>query len=363
MKIAVITCYHDPDYVRARTIRAALKNVPGVKMVVIKNTHKGALRYPQVLWRIWKTKRTDKPDAFVLTFRGQELLPFVLLLAGKTPLIFDEFIIPIAYANGSEKHKKSIKIRVFYALARMSEPLYKSWLRSCRLILADTSAHAELSARTSNMNLSKYISLPVGTDESVFKLPTKNYKTPGTFTVFYYSTGMQPLHGIEYVLEAAELLKDDPSIEFLLIGGKKAMQDAVKASYERGAHVTHERWMPFNNLLSTMYTSGLCMGGPFGDTNQAQHVITGKTFQMLAAGAPTLIGANEATRQYFVDKENALVIPQSNPVAIKNAIVWAKKNPDEIKRIAANGRKVYDKNFSTTALTKIWQSIVSDLQA
>jgi len=360
MKIAVITCYHDPDYVRARTIRAALRKVPGVSVIEVKNSSKGALRYPQVFWRLWQTKRHQKPDAYVLTFRGQEILPFVQLIIGKKPLVFDEFIVPIAYASG-EKHKKTLKIRVFYALARFSEPLYRSWLRHCKVILADTQAHAELSARTSNMNLSQYVALPVGTDENVFKPSTKKVTTPDKFRVFYYSTGMQPLHGIKYVLQAAELLKDNDSIEFLIVGGKKPLRDAVDAAAEHGAHVRYEAWIPFADLLSTMYESGLNMGGPFGGTNQAQHVITGKTYQMLAAAVPTLVGDSEATREFFLDKENALVVPQADPEAIKKAILWAQKHPLDLKQIALNGRKLYEKNFSTAALAKIWQSIVSDL--
>jgi glycosyltransferase involved in cell wall biosynthesis len=360
MKIAVITCYHDPDYVRARTIRAALKKVPGVSVIEVKNTSKGVLRYPQVVWRLWRTKKQQNPDAYVLTFRGQEILPFVQLLIGKKPLIFDEFIIPIAYASG-ESHKKTLKIRVFYALARLSEPLYRSWLKRCAVVLADTKAHAELSARTSNMNLSSYVALPVGTDEKAFKPSTKKRAAQKKFRVFYYSTGMQPLHGIGYVLEAAELLKNDDSIEFLIVGGKKPLRDAVAAAASKGAHVRYEAWIPFNDLLTTMYEAGLNMGGPFGGTNQAQHVITGKSYQMLAAAVPVLVGDSEATREYFLDKENALVVPQANPEAIKKAILWAQKHPLDLRQIALNGRKLYEKNFSTVALTKIWQSIVAGL--
>jgi glycosyltransferase involved in cell wall biosynthesis len=222
-------------------------------------------------------------------------------------------------------------------------------------------AHAELSARTSNMNLSKYVALPVGTDEKVFKPSTKKRASTGKFQVFYYSTGMQPLHGIEYVLQAAELLKDNDSIEFLIVGGKQPLRDAVKRAAKNGAHVHYEAWIPFNDLLTTMYDSGICMGGPFGGTNQAQHVITGKTYQMLAAAVPTLIGASEATNEYFVDKKNALVIPQADPQAIKRAILWAQAHPLDLKQIALNGRKTYEKEFSTAALSKIWQSIVADL--
>jgi glycosyltransferase involved in cell wall biosynthesis len=114
-------------------------------------------------------------------------------------------------------------------------------------------------------------------------------------------------------------------------------------------------------MKNTMFASGLNLGGPFGGTNQAQHVITTKEYQMLAAAVPTLVGDSEATREYFTDKENALVIPQADPEAIKKAILWAQKHPLDLKQIALNGRKTYEKNFSTAALTKIWQSIVANL--
>jgi hypothetical protein len=111
MKIAVVTCYHDPDYVRARSLRAAVAAQPGVKSIVIKNKSKGFLRYPQVLWRMLVVKWRQKPAAFLITFRGQEILPLVLLIAGRTPVWFDEFIVPSAYAR-AEKHKKSFTILV-----------------------------------------------------------------------------------------------------------------------------------------------------------------------------------------------------------------------------------------------------------
>jgi glycosyltransferase involved in cell wall biosynthesis len=359
MKIAVITCYHDPDYVRARSLRAGLKLVPGMKTSIIKNSHKGVLRYPEVLWKIWRVKKTQKPDAYLLTFRGQEILPFVLLLAGKKPVIFDELVIPIAYAT-NEKHARSMQKTLFYSLARMSEPLYRRWLRRCVAVLADTTAHAELSARTSNMNLSKYTVIPVGTDEKIFK-PMPNPPESGVFRVFYYSSGMQPLHGIPVVLEAAVLLKDNAQIEFLVVGGKKPLRQAVKAAASQGANITYQPWIAFRDLPATMQSSGLCLGGPFGDTVQAQHVITTKTYQMLAAGVPVVVGASPVSSEYFIDKENALVVPQGNAGALAKTISWAQKNSDVLPDIAVNGRKLYDKQFSIAVIGRILQSLVSDL--
>jgi glycosyltransferase involved in cell wall biosynthesis len=360
MKIAVITCYFDPDYVRARVLRTALKSLPGVTPIIVKNTHKGLLRYPEVLWKVWQITRHKKPDAYLLTFRGQEILPFVRLMIRKKPLIFDELIVPIAYAN-NEHHAKSLTKRMYYFMARRSESMYRRWLRKCYAILADTAAHAELSARTSHVNLSKYTVVPVGTDENLFTPAAPSAAKPAKFRVFYYSSGMQPLHGVKYVLETAEALRNNSEIEFLLVGGKKPLRDAATAAVNNGAHVVYEPWIPFDKLAETIQESAICLGGPFGDTPQAHHVITTKTYQMLAAGVPTIVGASEATNEYFVDKQNALVVPQADAAALAKAIIWAYKHPTELREIAANGRKLYEKQFSAVAISRILERLIAGL--
>ena len=360
MKIAVITCYFMPDYVRARTIREALTQIPGIKPIVIKNKRTGLLRYPEVLWRLWQVKRNEKPDVYLLTFRGQELLPFVLAIAGKKPVIFDEFIVPTAYAT-AEPHRRTLSTRIKYFLVRVSEPFYKWWLHRCSAILADTQAHAELSARLTGTNLSKYLALPVGTDDAVFTPGPAEQQTNETFRVFYYSTGMQPLHGVPIVLEAAKRLKTHTDIEFLFAGGKRPMRQAVEAAKEQGANVRYERWIPFAQLVNTIRSASLCLGGPFGDTQQAQHVITGKTYQFLACAVPVLIGESLASKEFFVDRNTAIVVPQGDAAALVRAIKWAKDHPAELRTMAINGRKLYEKQFSTEAISRLLQPLVSGL--
>jgi glycosyltransferase involved in cell wall biosynthesis len=357
MKLAIITCYHDPDYVRARSLRAALKLVPGVRTIVIKNRHKGVMRYFEVLARLWQVRRRQKPDAYLLTFRGQEILPFILLLIGRKPLIFDEFIVPMAYANG-EHLNPTPAMRIKHLLARLGDPLYRLCLKRCKAILADTQAHAELSARTSNLNLRKILAVPVGTDEALFK------PGPGVaneaFRVFYYGN-MLPLHGVETVIAAAEQLKDRSDIDFLLVGGNKQVRRAVLEAGMRGAHVEYRKWVPFAELPELMRGAARGLGGPCGDTPQARHVITGKTYQSLACQAPTVVGASDATDEYFIDKKNALVVPQANAEALKKAILWAQAHPHELKDVATAGRKLFENEFSTTAIARRLQPMLDGL--
>ena len=359
MKIAVVTCYHDPDYVRARSLRAAVAAQPGVTCLVIKNKSASFTRYFQVLWQMIVVKFTEKPSAFLITFRGQEIIPFALLIAGRTPVWFDEFVIPSAYV-GKEKHRLTFKF-LFVKLLSLSIPLYNFCLHRCEAILADTPLHAELGARLAGVNLRKYLAVPVSTDETLFK-PKEKSKKIEPFRVFYYTTNMQPLHGIPYVLEAAEQLKDDTRIQFLLVGGKKPMEQAVSDAVKKGAHIEYRPWVNFAEMPKLMRSSGLSLGGPFGGTEQAKNVITGKTYQSLACASPTLVGENLATEPFFKDKINSLVVPQKDSQAIANAIVWAVENQTELRNIAEKGRKLYERDFSNAAVARIIAPLIDSVR-
>lgn len=355
-QIAVVTCNHDPDYIRSRTLRAALRAQPDVVVHEIKNTHRGLLRYPEVLWRLRVIQKSQHLDAILLTFRGHEILPFVRYMAGATPVWFDEFVPP-SYAL-TEPYRRSAKKLIRKLIVATAQPLYRFALRRCAYILADTPAHAEFSARTSHINLSRYLALPVGADETVFKPGSTDKVQP--FQVFYYSTDMQPLHGIPAVLQAAEMLQDDP-VRFVLVGGKAAMRQAVSRAVKRGAHIEYRSWVPFTELPELMRQSQISLGGPFGGTRQADHVVTGKTYQSLACAVATVIGRGQATELHFVDKQNCLLVKQNDAAALAEAIRWALRHETELKSIAETGKALYEREFSTAALTRQIRPLVDSL--
>ncbi len=357
-KIVVITCYHDPNYIRSRTLRAALSVQPDTAVYEVKNTHKGILRYPEVLWRVRQIKRQHNPNAYLLTFRGQELLPLVRLLVRGKPLWFDEFVPP-SYAL-TEPYRRSLKKFIRKTIVRVAQPLYLYSMRRCEFVLADTQAHAEFSARTSHINLSKYVALPVGADEKLFS--PKQTKKAMPFQVFYYSTDMQPLHGIPTVLEAAVMLQNDP-VQFVLVGGKLPMKLATQKAQKEGANIEYRSWVPFDELAEVMRESQLSLGGPFGGTRQADHVVTGKTYQSLACSVVTLVGENIATEELFVDKVNCLKVAQQNSAALAEAIRWAVRHEEDLPSIAGRGRKLYDKEFSTAVLARLVRRLVDSLDS
>ncbi len=359
VKIAVVTCYKHPDYVRARALRAGLQANKDIETIVIKNTKRNVLRYTEVFLKVLKTRFTQRPDAYLITFRGYETLLLLTFVVWPKPIIFDELINLEEWAV--DEHQK-LKRGTFGA--RLLSKFVSWQLRRCKIIIADTDAHARYSAKVSHIRLEKYVTVPLGTDETVFKPLRLRPRADGKFQVFYYGT-MLPLHGLPYVLDAAVRLKDDERIEFLIVGGgltggsEKTIR-LVEEATARGARIVYKEWIQFEDFPKTIAESGLCVGGPFGNTVQSQFVVTGKTYQFLASAAPVLIGRNAASGA-LLDKVNCLSVPQGNAAAIAEAVRWAVAHPKELGGIAKNGRKLYEQKYSSAVIAKDMQKVVARL--
>ncbi len=351
MKVAAITCYAHPDYVRAVTIRRALQDQPNTKLFVVKNRHKGLLRYPEVTARLIWTRLRHRPDVYVLTFRAYEILPVAALLTWPKKLVFDEFLNPLEWLREDRKEwwAKLVPQRLLIGF-------YRLLLKRCALVLEDTDAHAQYSSQLLGVPHEKFIALPVGTDEKLFK-PKQTAKSKD-FSVFYYGS-MLPLHGLDVVLAAAERLKDKP-IRFVFAGGDKHTVAAVAAARNNGANIDHHAWIPFEKLADTARESHLTLGGPFGDTPQARMVVTGKTYQFLACGAPVLVGKTKASDD-FKHKINCLMTPLGDSAAIAEQILWAYEHPKELERIAQAGHQLYTDMFSSKALAHQMSMILQKL--
>jgi glycosyltransferase involved in cell wall biosynthesis len=361
VKLAIITCYKDPDYVRARSLRAALATLPDVETIVIKNRHQGILKYPEVLIKTVRARWHQKPDAYLLTFRGYELLPAVLLITLGKPLIFDEFINPLEVV-AEHRQQKDFLTSTAMSLWTPVGWLYYRLLRGCRIVLTDTPAHATFTAQLSGLNPNKYASIAVGADETVFKPRQPKPIDTKRFRVLFYGS-MLPLHGLKYVLQAAEQLKTNPVIQFLIIGGNKAAAKQVATAQKRGANIEYRPWVDFAEIPILIAQTDLCLAGPFGNTVQSQYVINGRTFQLLASQAPVVVGKinNGSEINGLLDKQTCLVVPQGDAKAIAQAIIWAQAKPQELSKIAESGRILFENRFSAQVLGQQLQKLLRNV--
>lgn len=349
--VCLVTCYRDPGYIRVKTLEAGLI-ANDCSLFIVRNKQRGVLRYAEVVIKLVKTRFSINPDVYIVTFRGYEILPFVLLIGIGKKIVFDEFINLVEWTVYEHKKIKSDSLA-----ERLLTTIYRFLLNKTTKIITDTNSHAEYSARLMNIPISKYQAIPVGTDEMIFK-GMKPSLDDSKFQVMYYGS-MLPLHGVEHVIQTAIGLKDH-NIEFLLIGGNAELQNDINDAIEKGANIKYKKWVPFAELPQVIANADVCLGGPFGNTVQSQFVITGKTVQFLRMGKPVIVGRNKESN-VFDDKVNVLIVNQADPKSLGQAIVWSYKNQKSLEKIGENGTKLYDSNFSSqvvaNCITKLLDSI------
>jgi len=286
-KVCYVLSYRCPDIVRTRTLLEALRKIDDVELFRAINTSLGFFRYFQTVYSLLVIRFRFNPDIFLLGFRGYELFPLVRLITlGKT-LVFDHMMSPYdSLVNERRSIKKGgILDRLVYEYERLI-------LHMSDVVLTDTIIHKNFFVDNFGICPEKIHEIHVGTDEEIFRpcIPSLPDMAKEYFAVLFYGSFL-PLHGIDIILGAAGLLKDNP-IQFILIGGGEQKLDSFYSSLKNMdlKNVQHKIWVPFDTLPELICHADICLGGPFGNTGQGKRVITTKTFQSLAMAKATIIG-------------------------------------------------------------------------
>lgn len=356
--VSVIS-YREPHYIREFILSNALKNNPTINIYEAHNTSKGLLRYIQTLVKSLNIKINVKPEIWLVNFRGHEIYWFIRMISGKKkPIIFDEFVSPYdSFVN----ERKSLKTGSL--LAKLVYFVEQSILKNADFITTDSHSQSNFYASLFNIPVHKFAVINMSTDENLFTFTgsKKFYEFPEPFVVFTYATFL-PLHGMDIILEAANLLKDLP-MHFYIAGGKgKTLQSFLDKKKLLGLDkFDHTQWIEYPELPAYIRGADICLGGPFGNTGQGKRVVTGKTLQFLACARPTVIGQSYEDNG-FEDRKNCLLVPQGDPRQLANALRWAFEHQSELQTIAVNGRALYEEKFSSAAVKASLDKLIEEVQ-
>lgn len=348
--LCYVLCYKQPNYTRTRSLLRGLEEA-GIEVIPVINRRRGLLRYLEIPLRLAKVSLKERPSAYVVGFRGHEVFWLLYPWMRGRPIIFDEFInLHDWLVNEHQKFPEK------HWMIRLVDTYMRWVMRKSALVLTDTEAHRRLCAEVYGVPLAKIAAVPVGADEAVF-YPRQQVNKSRAFEVFFYGN-MLPLHGIGTILEAIGLVRDTKKdIHFTLVGGAgdermiQTIQDFIDTNNLQTA-VTHLPWVELPKLPDLIARADVCLGGPFGGTGQARRVVTGKTYQFIAMGKPTIIGRTDQAGA-FVDRKNCLIVPQKDAAALKDAIIWASRHPKQLPGIGRNAEVLYRGQFSPQALGRL----------
>lgn len=347
----------EPAYMRNAVILDGLRK-NGIEIIECTSSSSSYLvRYLMVLGKFILNREKDF-DAIFVGYFGQPLVPVIRKLTNK-PIIFDAFLSSYDTMCFDRRRFKpnSLGGRFFYWLDRYSCELADK-------VLLDTNAHVDYFVDLFGLRREKFQQLFVGADDSIF-FPQQGKRNDQIFRVFYWSI-YHPLHGVEYIIRAAEKLKSYENIEFEIVGsGMEYKRIRELAEKQKLSNIKFVEWIPFNEFYTTIAQkialADICIGGHFSDIGKAKRVIAEKTFEFIAMRKPVIVGDNPANRELFEDRKNALFVEHANSDALASAILELKEDEKLRERIAEGGYKTFKERCTPEVIGKEIKGIMDNL--
>ena len=210
-------------------------------------------------------------------------------------------------------------------------------------VLVQTKTHADSLSKTLKVPKEKMRVLYLGAEEEkFFSRPAKKSKN---FNVLFFGSFI-PLQGLEYIIGAAEKLKNEKDIRFKLLG-KGLLFNEVKAMAEQKslANVEFLGWVPEENLPEEIASADICLG-QFGKTERANIFIGHKIFQSIAMKKPVINADTPAAREFFKENESIVFCKGGNASSLAQKILFLKSNPPLRRSISSNAFRVFRQNFT-----------------
>jgi glycosyltransferase involved in cell wall biosynthesis len=230
---------------------------------------------------------------------------------------------------------------------------------ACRLpdhLVLDSAEFASWFQVTHGVSPDRVWLVPIGADDRTFRPAPRpasdESEAQRPFRAVYFGSYI-PNHGVEYIVEAARLLVDDPAIQFVLIGTgpDREKAESLARSY-RLPNVAFVDWLEQSSLIPELARADVCLGG-FGTTPQALLTGNNKVMEGLAMGRPVITGYSPALPKSLQHGVHLYLCERGNPQGLAEAIRVLKADPELQTRLAANGRQAFVEQFSVTALGSV----------
>jgi glycosyltransferase involved in cell wall biosynthesis len=238
------------------------------------------------------------------------------------------------------------------------------WLdrAACHLadhILLDTWQHVDYFTHTFGIPHEKFSALPVGCNEELFS-PRPSKPLSNSIRVLYYTTYM-PLHGVETVVQAASLLKDE-AIHFRLVGDGPTHKRVREIARQLGVkNIEFIPYLPLEQLPGEIAAADICLGGHFGTSDKAGRVVPGKVYQVLAMARPLIATATPANLDLLVHGKSAYICPPDDAPALAAALLELSGDTDLRQRLATGGRERYLERCSEAVITNLLKGVIDQM--
>lgn len=216
------------------------------------------------------------------------------------------------------------------------------WLynRADRVVIVAESFREELVAR--GVDDEKIQLVPNGVDLAPFaddhRVPADVSQLSDKFVISYIGThGLA--HALDTLLEAAHLLRAEPAVHFLFVGGGAAREPLEREAARQGlGNVTFLGPRPWETSPAYLAASDACVVH-LARKPLFERVLPSKIFEIMAAGKPILLGVRGEAKR-LVDKAQAgLAFEPESAQGLAAVVLELHRDRDLGNRLGASGRE------------------------
>lgn len=347
MKICYFGIF-DPNFSRNRTYIRGLRSI-GVEIIECRDNSPFLRKFIR-LWQKHK-KIKNNYDALIVGYPGHLVVPLAKILSKR--IVIADFLgslydaeIHSHFANWWQR----IKLRTIDYLA----------VRFADIILLESFAQKKYFESFFG-NSEKYKVVYTGVYEDVFFRRENEKYSPfhnDIFNVFFRGK-LTPECGIDYILNAAKILKNNEKIKFTIIGRGYLLKHTKDIIAENGLHnvTLISDFVPDEVLREKILQASLYLG-QFEDNHRLKRTIPHKTFEALAMGIPFLTEDAPAVRELIVEGHTGFLVPLSSAQAIADKIDNLFQDDSLLREVSNNSRALFKKELSSDKLAEKIESII-----
>lgn len=255
---------------------------------------------------------TKKFDLIYVSFMPQMLVPFFCWKWHGKVLVTDFFISIYDTLVYDRK-----KVQAQSVLGKMLHWIDRLTISKSDYLVADTKAHGTYFAEEFGFSKDNIFTMYLNADRSVYypRMQSKSVEFQDKFHVLYFGS-ILPLQGVEYVLQAANILKNKKNIQFTVIGPiRNKIEKPVLET------VSYIEWLSQKELADAISQADLCLAGHFSaDIKKAERTIPGKAYIYEAMEKPMILGDTLANHELFSSDENHSFVKTGDPQALADEI-------------------------------------------
>ena len=299
------------DYLRNTQEISLLQNHAAQVTVIASADKSYPKRLLQVYTALLRTRMKDYDLSFV-GFAPQLVLPFFRRLQ-KKPVI-EDFFISLYDTLVQDRNKYSPDSLP----AKLLKKLDQKTLSLGDRVITDTQAHADYFVQDLGCDPEKTEVLYLEADAEIYHpMPVKK-KAGAPFHVLYFGS-ILPLQGVDVVLEAVRLFRDDPSFTFEIIGPLKNGAAPVQDN------LTCIPWLSQQDLAEHIAAADLCLAGHFSASiDKAKRTIPGKAYIYRAMEKPMILGDTPANHELYSEDSMTFYTPLGDSASLASVIRKAK---------------------------------------